>query len=874
MQANVALSKSFEAPRPAPMAAAPPRRVIGGRWELDKQIGKGSFAVVWRAREVPARVAPDREATGRPSREVPPAPPTASPPTTGFADEASSSLRDEKGVTRETETETGASKWVAVKEISTRRLNRKLLRSLESEIDVLRSCEHENIIALLDIVKDEPNQTVFLVLEHCALGDLSQYLRRVRRVAEPVARTFAAQIAGGLREMRARNLIHRDLKPQNLLLCRTPATDVRAEVKKRNGFEKASLGSEKDASYTSATLKIADFGFARYVHPSGLAETLCGSPLYMAPEILSYQKYDAKADLWSVGCILFELGVRRAPFAGANPMALLRNITRGDARIPGCVAGELSRECVDLMRGLLQKDPARRMSHEQFFEHPFLKTNVRARRRDEKAPESFPKTETFALRDDARNFHPSDADSDSDSDASESSETLAASDPRAIALGTDGGGENVRDETRSPRRAGVPGSAPKDKTFSLPAAAERARDAAAAAGAWLGASPLGLKRGGSTFSKLLSSSPLSARKGMGLSGRSPRSPRPPRDALAAPLAAPLDADAADEMDAEYVLVETETRRAAAVDAEIGPEAVRPGPVPEPDVAEARGRNAENAENEKGVFPVAPARAEDTRLRRAARLERAACALRDAAGEAWDAGERLDAVALSLVATAALRARRRSRGRRVFETRGIGRRRRRDSTPRTSPRRPAVWTPRSKLRCAARSARRAPRKRWRAPRKTRLLTRHRRPRRRATKSSPTACARTYAALGVGPRRRRRRARGRQARGSLDVRARARLVVVPALGRAGVLPRRRRSVFVETRFRNVSRTGTGDSGIARRRRRRVPLRLRLAKRRGERPRRALRRRLRDEARGVSRAHVGFCVTVTADLPRFFFVRLKGP
>jgi hypothetical protein len=63
------------------MAAAPPRRVIGGRWELDKQIGKGSFAVVWRAREVPegARVAPDREATGGP-REVPPAPPTASPP--------------------------------------------------------------------------------------------------------------------------------------------------------------------------------------------------------------------------------------------------------------------------------------------------------------------------------------------------------------------------------------------------------------------------------------------------------------------------------------------------------------------------------------------------------------------------------------------------------------------------------------------------------------------------------------------------------------------------------------------------------------------------------------------------------------------------
>ena len=197
---------------------------------------------------------------------------------------------------------------------------------------MLRSCEHENIIALLDIVKDEPNQTVFLVLEHCALGDLSQYLRRVRRVAEPVARTFAAQIAGGLREMRARNLIHRDLKPQNLLLCRTPATDVRAEAKSGTASEKASLGSEKDASYTSATLA-ADFGFARYVRPSGLAETLCGSPLYMAPEILSYQKYDAGGPLERR--VYLSLSWRRGapPFARRQPDgAPAQHHARGRAR--------------------------------------------------------------------------------------------------------------------------------------------------------------------------------------------------------------------------------------------------------------------------------------------------------------------------------------------------------------------------------------------------------------------------------------------------------------------------------------------------------------------------------------------------------------
>jgi serine/threonine protein kinase len=86
--------------------------------------------------------------------------------------------------------------------------------------------------------------------------------------------------AEGLRFLSSRNLIHRDIKPQNLLLTKF-ATD--------------------------AGIKIADFGFARHLAQADLAQTLCGTPLYMAPEIMQFRQYDAKADLWSVGAVLYEM---------------------------------------------------------------------------------------------------------------------------------------------------------------------------------------------------------------------------------------------------------------------------------------------------------------------------------------------------------------------------------------------------------------------------------------------------------------------------------------------------------------------------------------------------------------------------------------
>ncbi|KAL9678949.1 hypothetical protein QQ045_016801 [Rhodiola kirilowii] len=232
---------------------------------------------------------------------------------------------------------------VAIKEIVTQRLNKKLQESLMSEIYILKKISHPNIIHLHDII--EMPGKIHLVLEYCKGGDLSVYINRHGKVPEATAKHFMQQLAAGLQLLRDHNVIHRDLKPQNLLL---------------------STNDDK------AVLKIADFGFARSLQPRGLAETLCGSPLYMAPEIMQMQKYDAKADLWSVGAILFQLVTGKTPFNGNTQLQLQHNIMNSNDLYFPPNNENLSSECKDLCKKLLRRNPVERLTFEEFFNHPFL----------------------------------------------------------------------------------------------------------------------------------------------------------------------------------------------------------------------------------------------------------------------------------------------------------------------------------------------------------------------------------------------------------------------------------------------------------------------------------------------------------------------
>eukprot|EP00284_Hemiselmis_tepida_P010491 CAMPEP_0174918960 /NCGR_PEP_ID=MMETSP1355-20121228/3395_1 /TAXON_ID=464990 /ORGANISM="Hemiselmis tepida, Strain CCMP443" /LENGTH=274 /DNA_ID=CAMNT_0016164165 /DNA_START=28 /DNA_END=849 /DNA_ORIENTATION=+ len=186
---------------------------------------------------------------------------------------------------------------VAIKMVSWEKLERQQPRyvqrhkqQLRNEISCLQSLNHANIVRLLH--HQNTPKWFIMVLEFCAGGDLAQAIKRRKSapVDEGTARYLVRQLADGLKAMRRLNWVHRDLKPGNLL-----------------------LSCEEIAH---ATLKIGDFGFARDLAPQSLAETWVGSPLYMAPEILTRDSggYDAKADLWSVGCVLFELLMGKQPY--------------------------------------------------------------------------------------------------------------------------------------------------------------------------------------------------------------------------------------------------------------------------------------------------------------------------------------------------------------------------------------------------------------------------------------------------------------------------------------------------------------------------------------------------------------------------------
>jgi fused len=228
---------------------------------------------------------------------------------------------------------------VALKYMSKIGKTEKDLAELRNEIAILRKLDHPNIILMFDCF--ETSKDVVLVTEY-AFGELFQVLCEDKRLPEAVVQSIGKQLVSALHYLHSRRIMHRDLKPQNVLIC----------------------GS-------SGTVKLADFGFSRQMSASTvLLSSIKGSPLYLSPELFTDHAYEYKADLWSLGVMLYELAAGEPPFYANSLHALMAIIlaAEGGPKYPSYFSPAFK----DFLGGLLMKDPNKRRGWPDLLHHPWI----------------------------------------------------------------------------------------------------------------------------------------------------------------------------------------------------------------------------------------------------------------------------------------------------------------------------------------------------------------------------------------------------------------------------------------------------------------------------------------------------------------------
>ncbi|KAG9101745.1 G2-specific serine/threonine protein kinase [Ceratobasidium sp. UAMH 11750] len=246
---------------------------------------------------------------------------------------------------------------LARKELNFERMTERDRKQIVAEVNILKDLKHDNIVRYHDRYVDRENGILYILMEFCGGGDLSGAIKQMRRqnkhIAEDTVWSYFAQILLALHHCHFPNskgsgdaaqpsrptqqILHRDLKPENVFL------DAEGYV------------------------KLGDFGLAKQISYATFTQTYVGTPYYMSPELINEKQYDTKSDIWSLGCLIYELCAQNPPFHEAKThQELALSIRQG--RIPPLPRG-YSSALSNVIKSMLNVNPAMRPSAQQLLQH-------------------------------------------------------------------------------------------------------------------------------------------------------------------------------------------------------------------------------------------------------------------------------------------------------------------------------------------------------------------------------------------------------------------------------------------------------------------------------------------------------------------------
>ncbi|WWD03623.1 hypothetical protein V865_001678 [Kwoniella europaea PYCC6329] len=262
-------------------------------------------------------------------------------------------------------------KEFALKQLDYSKMTEKDRKQILAEVAILDSLKHRNIVQLIQKIKDPKNERIYIVMEYCTSGDLGTLIRKAQRSNQPIhedkiwniflqitlalhhchwpterpSKLGVARLSQGTQQtadggIARYQVLHRDLKPENVFL-------------------------------SDEFVKLGDFGLSKDMGTASFTSTYVGTPLYMPPEILAENRYDTKSDIWSLGCLVYEMCALHSPFSQAQTQAELISLVKS-GKLPSLPA-QYSPALKNVIRAMLTLNPIKRPSTKDLLEMDEMK---------------------------------------------------------------------------------------------------------------------------------------------------------------------------------------------------------------------------------------------------------------------------------------------------------------------------------------------------------------------------------------------------------------------------------------------------------------------------------------------------------------------